>query len=307
MKIYDVSAEHPSIDLISKHSKHTYHVPLNDADLIFVGSVTQWRNAIGHKVDTGLPMVCHVWDIPSNWRLWCRNEQDYLNNKHRDVEIVRMLDFLGLCDLVIACSEHTQTVLYTLGIKSTVLHNFYDVEEIDACLENVKIEKKNRIIQISRYALNKRFHTTLEMWGKLKDKYKDWELMFIGPKGDIWNEIKDVKMDRVTIHSELNRKLLVTLMAEARILVSPSLNEGFGLTPIEARHLGLDVVCSDMPWVHEFRYATTKAFEPDNVDAYCESIESVISSPIGFSEKPSHLTVREFADRFDKLIDKEIK
>lgn len=265
---------------------------------IFVASVTQYKRV---PRGTGLPMAVHCWDLPTNWRLWCRNEHDYAMNVHRDSEIANQLHLMAEADLVIACSEHTQNVLYTMGIKSEVLHNFYGGDEIDAHLENVKIEKKNRIIQVSRYALNKRFDLTLRMWAKIQDKYPDWELMFVGPKGDVWDEISGTTMKQTKILPEQNRKKLVMLMAESRILVQPSLNEGMGLTPLEARHLGLDAVCSDMPWVHEFGYAT-KVFEPDNVDAYAQAIEDAMASPFGAEQKWADMTAQKYAERFDKLI-----
>jgi len=299
-----IASYFPDDELLKTFPKFSKHEFIENGDekceMIFCASVTQYRRV---PRGTGLPMVVHCWDLPTNWRSWCRNEHDYAVNVHRDSEISNQLHLMAEADLVIACSEHTQNVLKIMGIKSEVLHNFYGQGEINAILEGRDIKRKNRIIQVSRYALNKRFDLTLSMWAKIQDKYKDWELMLVGPKGDVWGEIKGTAMRRTKILGEQNRAKLVTLMRESKILVNPSVNEGMGLTPLEARHMGLDVVSGDQPWTHEFGYAT-KIFEPDNVDAYAQAVEDAIASPFETPQAWADMTADKYAKRFDNLIRK---
>jgi len=303
MRLASYFPNDPILELFTKYSKHEFIENGDDkCDAILCMSVTQFRRI---PRDTGLPLIVHCWDIATNWRSWCRNESDYAKNVHRDSDIANQLHLLAEADLVIACSDHTGSVLHTMGIKSTTLHNFYYGEEIDKVLDGYEVKKKNRIIQVSRYALNKRFHVTLKMWTKIQDKYPDWELVFVGPYGDCYDELKGTCVPRVEMHLDMDRTKLIKMIADSNILVAPSLNEGYGLTPLEARHMGVDTVCSDEPWTHEFGYAN-RVFESDNLDAYVQAIEDTIARPANFSEKSSEMTPESYAKRFDALI-KEIK
>jgi len=299
MRLASFFPDDPILDLFTKYSENEYIENGDEqCEAIACMSVTQWKRI---PRGTGLPLVVHCWDLATNWRSWCRTEQDYALNVHRDSEIANQLHLMAEADLVIACSEHTQTVLKTMGIKSTVLHNFYYGEELDRMTQDRKIEKKNQIIQVSRFALNKRFDLTMKMWIRIQKKYPKWNLLLAGFGGECEKELRGMAVPGVTIETGLDRYTLVGKMAESKILVAPSLNEGFGLSPLEARHLGLDTVCANEPWVNEFGYAT-KVFETDNLEEYVQAVEDSIERPFDTPQRWSDLTPQKYAERFDKLI-----
>lgn len=292
MKIHHIKPDcDPLMIKWPKLSKHEF-VSVEDCDIIYCASVTQLDRA--YALNSGKPIVCYTWDLPTNYRSWCKTEEDYWANSWRDGDIVHKLDMLYHCDHVISASNATKTVLDMYGIKSDVLYHFYDHEALDRV--EVK-EKKNRIIQISRYALNKRFDLTLEMWSKIQDKYPDWELMFVG-FGDA-GHLKDHGLERVTILEDVPESKRIELMKESTILVSPSLNEGLGLSPLEAKHCGLMTICSDIPTTEEFDYASL-TFKKDDVEDYAKNVGLAMRGEKGWCVyKPKGLSITDWTTRFD--------
>lgn len=67
----------------------------------------------------------------------------------------------------------------------------------------------------------------------------------------------------------------VQLLAGARMLLFPSLNEGFGLPPIEAQAIGTPVVASDIPILRETTGDGAIFVDPADIDALCRAIVRV--------------------------------
>ncbi len=286
-----------------EQSRHNLDAPITDCDYIYCASVTQLMRAFNAKWQSGskAPIICFVWDLPSGWRSWCRDENDYNNNVWRDGDISKKLDLLYRCDKVISASCATQSTLNMYGIESDVLYHFYDSEALDKVEAG---EKKNRIIQISRFALNKRFDLTLEAWKTLQDKYPDWELMFIG-FGDgakLRNLAQEMGVERFTLLEDASHTERIKLMKESRILVSPSLHEGFGLSPLEARHCGLATVCSDIPTTEEFDYDEV-FFRAGSLSEYVRALETEMDFADVPCQPRKDLQMEAWTNRFDNYME----
>lgn len=89
-----------------------------------------------------------------------------------------------------------------------------------------------------------------------------------GPPGV--EEIADA--DDATLHAHL---------AEARALLFPSYDEGFGLPALEAAQMGLPVVCSDIPVFHEILGGYATFLPPDDAGAWTEAILALACAPAG--------------------------
>jgi len=98
----------------------------------------------------------------------------------------------------------------------------------------------------------------LDIWQELVDELGSDtpHLLIIGRRG--WNN-KPVfdRLDAMPANGpvrelpDLNDRAVATLLSGANALLFPSHAEGFGLPPVEAASLGVPVVCSDLPVIHE--------------------------------------------------------
>ncbi len=304
----------PLMDKFCQYSKHEYvDNDLDDGcDLLFCGSVTQiqraWQGKMQLLQQTGrdVPIVCWVWDLPHNWRSWCRTDQEHDDNMWRDSDIALKLSLLMQCKGILAASEFTQQGLHDHGIESTQMDFYIDAQEIDGV--HVEEPHQKRVIQISRYALNKRFDLTIDVWAELQDEFPDWELMFIGT-GDV-ESLRRQAIDRglknYTFLEGVARHTTIKRLKESSVLVSPSVFEGWGITPIEAQRCGVYTVCADIPPAEEFLYYD-EVFVKDNLAHY----RAVLNDSMLRREKDGpiankiikKLTPQAFAERFDAYLE----
>jgi glycosyltransferase involved in cell wall biosynthesis len=285
-----------------------------DCDYIYCASVTQIGRALYYAQEFNKEIICWVWDLPFNWREWCRNDQDYAENKFRDSDISFKLDALKACNLVISASNSTAEALETHGITSDRLYHFVGTKDI---LRHTGTEKSNTIIQVSRFCINKRFHMTLDMFKEVSQEHPDWSLVFIGPDRtpycvELENRIKAEEIKNVEILINPSRFETLQRIAKAKILVSPSLHEGWGITPVESAILGTIPVMADIPVVEEYWSDNTDAyiFLKNDIEDYVDCVEMAIG---GWSKGASvikigieDLTPESFAKRFDTYLEGKI-
>jgi glycosyltransferase involved in cell wall biosynthesis len=296
----------PTDDLIplwTKHSKNQFLDQNCDAscDFVHCGSVSQIDRAYSLAVQFKKPMTCWVWDIPLNWRMW----GDIEGNLHRDIENSNRLNLLTECKSVLSASKFTQNTLNLCGIKSEQMYFYVDIES----MKKIPIApKKNRIIQVSRYVISKRFELTLEMWEKLQDKYPDWELMFVGFGRQYAEKLrllgKNIK--NLTILVDQPKYTALRMIQESKVLVSPSVFEGWGMTPIEGAFYKCGLAMSDIPTSAE-QWPDVMNFEVDNVRGYCDSVERAMKGPFGIDLEHLGWTPTAFAERIDKHFNKVFK
>ena len=71
------------------------------------------------------------------------------------------------------------------------------------------------------------------------------------------------------------------VVAGARLLVFPSLDEGFGLPPLEALACGVPVLASDIPVCHEVLGDQARFVDPHDTPAIGPSLEAALDTPAG--------------------------
>jgi len=100
-------------------------------------------------------------------------------------------------------------------------------------------------------------------------------LVLVGPPG--WGEQVDVRGCVVTGH--LPDPLLRPVVAGAAALVLTSLDEGFGLTVLEALAAGNPVVASDLPVLHEVGGDQVRYAAPGDPEAFAAALTAVLTDP----------------------------
>lgn len=118
------------------------------------------------------------------------------------------------------------------------------------------VDKQDYILFVGNVKEHKGLHVLIEAYRKAKAKGFPGKLVIVGDyrhfrttddviqnssKGDIG----------IKFTGRLNNKDLLRTIASARLLVLPSMYEGFGIPPMEALYLGTDTIISDIPALKE--------------------------------------------------------
>ena len=302
------------MNLWTEYSTAKFQPQCDDStDIIYAGSVSRLEPALRAKEKFGKPLACWVWDIPYNWRSWARNEQELLANKKRDKVVAKYIAGLKQCDLVISASKYTQKVLNEqFGIDSHQRYFYLNYDEMDA-IPDTKA-KNYRVIQISRYVLNKRFELTIEATAGLPV-----ETVFIGTGKEYHDHLAKLGKEKrphysyFRLYIDLPRSETLSMLKSSTILVSPSVFEGWGITPLEALYCGVPVVLSDLEVFREVHEDRVLYHEIDNADDMRRQIKRLLNDTklredmIEKSRKVvSSFTPQRFADSFDLLMEKNL-
>jgi len=217
-----------------------------DVDLIYCGTISRLRDAFIAKLKYKKPLICWVWDIPYNWKEWplVPEEMNFLPVGFF-VNIPGNIEMLRQCDLVISASKTTQKVLQEkFNIKSEQLYFYTDFPIVD--LNTIK--KTKSIIQVSRFASHKRFEISIDAAQNIGTP-----LICAGRnKNDQYFEKLQAHAKRnVTFLHNIDQQRLIKELSKATVLVSPSIFEGWGLSPIEAVACGTPIIVNDIPVFRE--------------------------------------------------------
>lgn len=93
---------------------------------------------------------------------------------------------------------------------------------------------------------------------------KNYRLILAGPKDYFYSKIKP--SSALIIKNNLGDKELSSLYQNAKMLVVPSLMEGFGLTILEAMRYNLPIAASRIPSIQEIAGDTINYFNPEDVE-----------------------------------------
>lgn len=104
-------------------------------------------------------------------------------------------------------------------------------------------------------------------------RYRDPDMV------DVWKGDPRLKDRLIEILDPADDEV-ISLLANAKVFVFPSLAEGFGLPPLEAMAAGLPVVCSDIPVFHEIYGDAVRYVNPRSPESIADGIHDVLSDPV---------------------------
>jgi glycosyltransferase involved in cell wall biosynthesis len=277
----------------------------NNIDLIYAGSVSVLDRALDLKRRISRPVVCWVWDLPYNWRKWGMDEEGIRQNHARTKQCSDRATMLRQCDLVISASKWTQSVLKEqYNIDSTQIYYYIDTTALDNVPDQ---ERKKQVIQISRYYYNKRFEDSIEA---MKD-IPDYKLILIGTglKSVYGNKLQEMAGPNVVFHNNVSRRFTIEQIKQSTILVSPSVFEGWGITPIEAVHCGTPIILSDLPVFDEVWGGSLYYHEQKNPRALSTLLKGLLKNETERNrilkmckERITEFTPEKFAKRLQNLL-----
>ena len=119
---------------------------------------------------------------------------------------------------------------------------------------NISIQKENYILFVGNIKKHKGLNTLLDAFKIILSRGIETKLMIVGNSenfrtgdSEIWQQIASCPKDSVVFTGRITDSELKEIYAKAKVLVQPSLYEGFGMPPLEALNLDTDVVLSDIP------------------------------------------------------------
>ena len=143
---------------------------------------------------------------------------------------------------------------------------------------------------VSTIEPRKRQQQVLEAVEVLWQEGMDLNLVFVGQQG--WNT--EALAKRLGDHSEQNKRLfwlegisdeyLEKIYAVSTCLIAASINEGFGLSLIEASRHGMPIVARDIPVFHEVAGEHAYYFKGDNL----EDLASALKAWLGLFQAQEH-------------------
>jgi glycosyltransferase involved in cell wall biosynthesis len=196
--------------------------------------------------------------------------QDYEVIMTDKKELVHESYYLNIEHIVI--SDYLKEILkQQTGKEMPLVKNGIDLEKF-VCQS--AIEERDPFTVIMLYANHERKGSKygVEALEKLKQKYPQLKaILFSVDKKPTWMPAW------ISYHHQPNN--LVELYNQSSIFLSPSIQEGFGLPPMEAMACGCACVCSDIRGhaEHSKNEETALLTVPTNVQSIVESIERLLS------------------------------
>lgn len=145
-------------------------------------------------------------------------------------------------------------IQYFLGKKKKIIVTYNGISNYILQKSDEKYSKKNYIIFVGNIKKHKGLKTLLQAFKLLREEGTDLKLVIVGNQQNFRtrdeetiNLLKNKKLEKSIIFTGYIKNMeLKKLIAEAKILVQPSLYEGFGIPPLEALVLGTDTIVSDI-------------------------------------------------------------
>lgn len=150
----------------------------------------------------------------------------------------------------VAVSQGTAADLKSMGIKKSIDVVYNGIPLVHGRIKEPR--EKNLIVYVGRLKKYKSIEHFVEAVANIKAR-RNIQAMIVGDG--------DAKSSLMSLANQLNAEITFTgfvdeerkyqIYSKARVVVQPSIKEGFGLTAIEAQSFGTPVVCADSPGLRE--------------------------------------------------------
>lgn len=149
--------------------------------------------------------------------------------------------------------------------RISVVYNSINIKEF--CEDQ---EKQPFLLAVGASWKHKNIHTLLDAHSLWQDKYRLIIVCGHTKYADFLQQrIVSLGLQNVVeLRHEVSFSELKSLYAAASALIYPSIDEGFGIPPIEAMASGTPVIVSDIPVFHEVLGDAAIYVEPENLDSW---------------------------------------
>jgi glycosyltransferase involved in cell wall biosynthesis len=199
---------------------------------------------------------------------------------------------------VICVSEHSkQELLKSYRIPSDKIHvvyngidhgRFHPGARIDADWARSIGLHKEYILHVGALSQRKNIPLLLRAVASLlsRNKFQNYQLVLAGPElpvlhggSEIHETIRELGLrDVVVLTGHVTDERLPGLYAQAKLLVMPSLYEGFGLPVLESMAVGTPVVASNCSSIPEVAGDAAILVPPQDEQAFADAIQDVLEN-----------------------------
>jgi glycosyltransferase involved in cell wall biosynthesis len=151
-----------------------------------------------------------------------------------------------------------ERIEYYLGTKAPVIVTYSALQPYLKKIPAENIKKTNTIIFIGNIKKHKGLSYLLDAFSLAQEEGLKHKLVIVGEKEkfrtsdkEIFQKIDSFDPSAIEFTGFIDDEKLKKVLAEAALLVQPSLYEGFGLLPLEAMTLGTAALISDIPVFRE--------------------------------------------------------
>lgn len=197
-------------------------------------------------------------------------EKDINNSVQNKKNFFLKQNSFNLCDHIICISDATKADLieiYKINEKKiSVIH--LGGNHLLNIKKNSEFKKKNYILHVGNRHGYKNFKLLLNVFIKNKTINKNFSLITFGGE-ELSNEEQTIfnKFNNNSVETKIERingddSLLKSLYFNASLFVNPSLNEGFGITNLEALNLKAKIIVSKIDVFEEILKSSEIYFNP---------------------------------------------
>lgn len=139
------------------------------------------------------------------------------------------------------------------------------------------------ILAVGHIETRKNYVNLIEAFVQLSDQWEDLGLIIVGKDNGTEQYVRKLiaergQQDRIKLLAEISNVELVALYKSARLMVFPSLYEGFGIPLLEAMATGCPMSISDIDVFHEIAGEAALYFNPNDTNEICASIATLLAS-----------------------------
>jgi glycosyltransferase involved in cell wall biosynthesis len=135
-------------------------------------------------------------------------------------------------------------------------------------------------IVVGTVSTRKNLFPVVEAFAQLRDRGQTRTLLAVGPKGIGFDQVEELISrshagDLVRLSGWLADSELVPLLAGAKALLHPSVDEGFGMTPVEAMAMGVPCAVSSAGSIPDVVGDSALLVDPHDVNGWADAITAL--------------------------------
>lgn len=156
---------------------------------------------------------------------------------------------------------------------------------------------RRHLLYVGQFKKHKNLDRAVKAFARSRTAASGRPFVLVGGRLDECDAIRRVAIEAgakdVRVRARCSDAELVDLYASAGALIQPSLEEGYGLTVLEALVAGIPVACSAIPTHVDASRGEASFFDAEDLDAIAAAIDAAVAAPS--PKRPSVPTLPEFA------------